>query len=249
MSMAVWHNRDRWLSLLEEVFDPSTVRRLESVGVAGGWQTLEVGAGRGSIASWLADRVGDDGRVVATDIDTSLLEERHDGRLEVLRHDVLLDDLAAGTFDLVHCRAVLVHLSNPVRALERMAGWLKPGGVLVAEEPWTDVARLSPDAAVAAAAEVLGGTLDGSFAGRLPLVLRELGLERVRVDAELRFFEGGTSEAAFYRRALEGACAQLVAAGRLEAAEVRELQSRFDDPAFCDCGWPRIAVMGWQPAA
>jgi SAM-dependent methyltransferase len=244
--MAVWHNRDEWLSLLEELFDPLSVRRLESVGVAPGWRVLEVGAGRGSVASWLATRVGEGGRVIATDIDTSLLEDRADSRLEVVRHDILLDDLPVGDFDLVHCRAVLVHLGDPRRALERMADWLKPGGVLVAEEPWTDVARLSPDPVVAEAAETLGETLDGSFARRLPLVLREIGLERVKADAELRFFEGGTSLAAFYRRALEGACTRLVAAGSLDAARVRELQRRFDDPAFRDCGWPHIGATGWK---
>lgn len=248
MSMAVWHDRDRWLSLLEELFDPLTVRRLEGVGVAPGWHALEVGAGRGSIASWLASRVGEGGRVVATDIDTSLLEERDHPNLEVVRHDVLVDDLPAEAFDLVHCRAVLVHLSDPRRALERMAVWLKAGGVLVAEEPWTDVARLAPDAVVAEAAEALGETLDGSFARRLPLVLSEIGLERVKADAELRFFEGGTSRAAFHGRALEGACTRLVAAGKLDAAQVRELQRRFDDPTFCDCGWPHIGVTGWKPA-
>jgi SAM-dependent methyltransferase len=245
--MAVRHNRDEWLSLLEELFDPLTVGRLETVGVAPGWRALEVGAGRGSIASWLATRVGDGGRVVATDIDTALLEDRNDPRLEVVRHDVLVDDLA-GDFDLVHCRAVLVHLSDPRLALERMASWLKPGGVLVAEEPWTDVARLAPDPAIAEAAEALGETLDGSFARRLPLVLREIGLERVEADAELRFFEGGTSRAAFYGRALEGAYTRLVAAGRIDAARVRELQGRFDDPAFRDCGWPHIGAVGWKPA-
>jgi SAM-dependent methyltransferase len=247
MSMAVWHDRDRWLSLLEELFDPLTVRRLEDAGVAPGWHTLEVGAGRGSIASWLASRVGEGGRVVATDIDTSLLEERDHPNLEVVRHDVLVDDLPAEAFDLVHCRAVLVHLSDPRRALERMAGWLKAGGVLVVEEPWTDVARLAPDPVIAEAAGALGETLDGGFARRLPLLLREIGLERVQADAELRFFEGGTSRAAFHGRALEGASTRLVAAGRLDAAQVRELQRRFDDPTFCDCGWPHIGVMGWKP--
>jgi SAM-dependent methyltransferase len=246
--MAVWHNRDEWLSLLEELFDPLTQRRLEGVGVAPGWHTLEIGAGRGSITSWLASRVGDGGRVVATDIDPSLLEERGDSRIEVLRHDVLVDDLPDAAFDLVHCRAVLVHLGDPRRALERMAGWLSPGGVLVAEEPWTDVARLAPDPVVAEAAEALGETLDGSFARRLPLVLEEIGLERVTADAELAFFEGGTSLAAFYRRALEGACTRLVAAGKLGAGRVRELQRRFDDPGFRDCGWPHIGAVGWKPA-
>jgi SAM-dependent methyltransferase len=248
MNTAVWHNRDEWLSLLEELFDPPTVERLQSVGVAPGWHALEVGAGRGSIAAWLADRVGPEGRAVATDLDVSLLETPNDSSLEVLRHDVLVDDFKAGSFDLVHCRAVLVHLSDPNRALERMARWLKPGGVLVAEEPWIDVARLAPDPVVARAAEAVGQSLDGGFARRLPLVLREVGLDRVQADSDLRFFDGGTKQAAFFRRVLEGACAELVASGELDADDVRRLHARFDDPDFCDCGWPRIGAIGWKPA-
>jgi ubiquinone/menaquinone biosynthesis C-methylase UbiE len=248
LSTSVFHDRERWLSLLEELQDPDTIRRLEGVGVAPGWRALEVGAGRGSIASWLADRVTEAGRVLATDIDTTLLEELGDDRIEVVRHDVLADDLPSESFDLVHCRALLVHLSDPERALERMAGWLKPGGVLVAEEPWTDVARLAPDPVVAKAAEALGQTLDGAFARRLPRVLRRIGLERIAADAELRFFDGGTDEAAFFRRVLEGASAKLVAAGALDAAAVRELRWRFDDPTVCECGWPRIGAVGWKPA-
>jgi ubiquinone/menaquinone biosynthesis C-methylase UbiE len=249
MSAAVWHDRNRWLSFLEELLDPATVRRLERVGVGSGWQTLEVGAGRGSIAVWLADRVGDQGRTVATDLDTSLLEELDDDRIEVVRHDVLLDDFPPASFDLVHCRAVLVHLSDPSGAVQRMASWLKTGGALVAEEPWTDVARLAPDPVVADAAGALGEMLDGAFARRLPQTLRQAGLERVEADAELRFFEGGTDSAAFFRKALEGACARLVAAGTLKAEEVRRLRNRFDDPSFCDCGWPRIGAIGWKPGA
>jgi ubiquinone/menaquinone biosynthesis C-methylase UbiE len=34
-----------------------------------GWRCLEVGAGRGSMAVWLAQRVGPSGHVVATDVD------------------------------------------------------------------------------------------------------------------------------------------------------------------------------------
>jgi SAM-dependent methyltransferase len=248
MSTAVWHNRDEWLSLLEELFDPPTVERLVSVGVAPGWHALEVGAGRGSIATWLAGRVGPAGRAVATDIDVGLLEAVNEPSLEVLRHDVLVDDFPPGSFDLVHCRAVLVHVGDPDRALDRMAGWLKPGGVLVAEEPWIEVARLAPDPVVARAVEALAETLDASFARRLPAALREAGLERVQADAELRFFEGGTKPAAFVRRVLEGACAPLVASGDLDPEDVRQLQSRFDDPGFCDCGWPRIGAVAWKPS-
>jgi len=240
----VFHDRDDWLSLLEGLFDPPTIERLERVGVAPGWHALEVGAGRGSVAAWLARRTGDGGRVVATDVDTTLLDGLPG--VEVLRHDVLADDFPAESFDLVHCRALLVHLADPDRAIARMAGWLKPGGVLVAEEPWTDVALLAPDSTVARAADGLAD-IDGSFARRLPQALRDAGLERVEAEAQLEFFEGGSRQAAFFRRVLEGAAVSLVASGKLDRDDVRRLRAGFDDPARLDCGWPRIGAIGWKP--
>lgn len=246
MNTAVFHDRDDWLSLLEELFDPPTIERLDRVGVSAGWQALEVGAGRGSIAAWLADRVGPEGRVVATDLDTALLDGRGHAGVEVLRHDVLTDDFPPASFDLVHCRAVLVHVEEPERAVERMTGWLKPGGVLVAEEPWTDVARLAPDPTEARAAGALKD-IDGAFARRLPQVLRDAGLEKVRAEARLEFFAGGSQEAAFFRRVLEGAAVSLVAAGDLAREDVRRMQARLGDPACSACGWPRIGASGWKP--
>src|ERR1700731_2841777 len=57
-------------SALAEIFDPGTIRHLVERGVDQGWHCLEVGSGNGSIAAWLGDRVGPNGRVLVTDIDT-----------------------------------------------------------------------------------------------------------------------------------------------------------------------------------
>jgi 2-polyprenyl-3-methyl-5-hydroxy-6-metoxy-1,4-benzoquinol methylase len=62
-------------SALANIFDPGTIRHLTEIGVDSGWHCLEIGAGGGSIATWLCDRVGGSGRVLATDIDTRFLEE------------------------------------------------------------------------------------------------------------------------------------------------------------------------------
>ena len=43
---------------LEATFDPATIGYLTSVGVTDGWACWEIGAGGGSIASWLAKRAG-----------------------------------------------------------------------------------------------------------------------------------------------------------------------------------------------
>ena len=47
---------DARLGLLEELFDPASRKRRDLV--QPGWRCLEVGAGRGSMAVWLAEQVG-----------------------------------------------------------------------------------------------------------------------------------------------------------------------------------------------
>lgn len=56
------------LRLVENIFDPCTIRHLEMIRVSEGWHCLEVGAGAGSVAQSLSSRVGLTGKVVATDI-------------------------------------------------------------------------------------------------------------------------------------------------------------------------------------
>ena len=54
------------LSYLERGLRSGNRPRLEKLGIAQGWTCLEIGAGSGSIAAWLSDRVGDNGAVVVT---------------------------------------------------------------------------------------------------------------------------------------------------------------------------------------
>jgi SAM-dependent methyltransferase len=119
------------LDTLEELFDPGTIRQLEARGVAPGWRCLEVGAGGGSIAAWLCDRVAPDGSVMATDLDTGWVAKLSRPNLEVRVHDLLDDDLPEGEFDLVHTRLLLAWLPDPRVGIERLIAALKPGGLLL----------------------------------------------------------------------------------------------------------------------
>src|SRR5918912_134340 len=76
-------------------------------GVSSGWSCLEVGAGAGSIARWLAHQVGPTGRIVATDIDTRFFADAAAINLEAWRHDISCDPLPYQNFDLVHVRWLL----------------------------------------------------------------------------------------------------------------------------------------------
>ena len=100
--------------------DPATIEYLGRIGVGPSWRCLEVGAGCGSIARWLSDRVGTGGHVVATDIHLSFLSVPESPQLEVRRHDITSDELETGAFDLVHARNLLTHVPRRVSALKKL---------------------------------------------------------------------------------------------------------------------------------
>jgi SAM-dependent methyltransferase len=122
------------LRLLEARYDPHTFRRLCTFGPLAGARCLEVGAGAGSVARWLAAQVGPAGQVVATDIDPRFLAGAGKTGVEVRRHDILADPLEPGRYDLVHCRALLFHLADPRQAVRNMAAAVRPGGWLLIED-------------------------------------------------------------------------------------------------------------------
>ena len=138
MSRYLFDNRrveagDRFAALAE-LFDPWTFAHLDALGLGAGGRCWEVGAGGVSVLRGLADRVGTGGRVLATDIDVSWIEPAAGGVLEVRRHDVVRDPPPAETFDVVHARLVLVHLTDRDRALQVMVDALRPGGWLLLED-------------------------------------------------------------------------------------------------------------------
>jgi protein-L-isoaspartate O-methyltransferase len=115
------------------MLDPITTRNLAALNLPAGARCWEIGAGGGSIATWLATTVGDTGHVYATDIDTTHLTGS--ANLTVEEHDIAAEHWPQqGPFDLIHARLVLLHLPQRRRVLTRLAAVLAPGGRLLLEE-------------------------------------------------------------------------------------------------------------------
>lgn len=123
------------LALMSKLLDEGERARIKGLGLRPGWRCFEVGCGNGSVSEWLAEQVAPDGHAVASDIDTQLVPNLQVPCLEVRRLDVLRDTIDPEAYDLVIARAVLHHLPEPHKALQRMATALKPGGVLLSIEP------------------------------------------------------------------------------------------------------------------
>lgn len=195
----------RRLRLLARSEDPGTIACLERIGVAPGWRCLEVGAGAGTIAQWLAERVGIDGRVVATDIDISVIESLRSPTLEMLRHDVTADELENGAYDLVHARQVLMHLPEREAVLEKLAAAVKPGGWLFVED--ADASTDGPDPTVPESMQslyrkviaeiyafVVSKGIEPTFGTRLFGLFGRLGFEEVRAEGRLPIHRGHPKE-------------------------------------------------------
>jgi SAM-dependent methyltransferase len=235
------------LEALEAVLDPGTIRHLEASGVRQGWRCLEVGAGGGSIAAWLGARVGSDGRVLATDLDTTVLQRISHANLDVRVHEVITDDLPHAELDLVHLRLLLAWLRDPHAALTKLVAALKPGGHLIAEEmDFVSVAadpRLDDetqrlfsrvfDAHLGVLAE--RNVFDHRYGRRVAGALEAAGLTGVDSEGRTAMWRGGEPGGIVVGLTFVQLREPMIAAGRVTAADI--------DGAIALCRDPRLTFM------
>jgi trans-aconitate methyltransferase len=243
-------DESRRLQLFEERLDPLTHRRLSRLGLGEGARCLEIGGGRGSVTRWLSDLVGPTGKVVATDLQVAFLESLHLENVEVLRHDILVDDFPPATFDLVHTRAVLMHVPVDLDLLSRMVSWLNPGGWLVLEEPDFGLRLSDHDPLWANHPQAWHKAFPNGSLSRGRSLLRQvqqLGLTDIGADAEVDIVQAGTAMAEFQRLSLEAIGPAAVRAGAKTPEESAALINRLTEPDFLACGFVHIGIWGRRP--
>ncbi|GAA0937840.1 methyltransferase domain-containing protein [Virgisporangium aurantiacum] len=194
------------LDCLSAILDQSTMELLAPL-VPLRARCLELGAGNGSIARWLGDIVGRNGRVVATDIKPELVraDVMSHPRVEVLQHDLRNHPLPTGPFDVVHARLLFAHLGDRDTLLPVVAEVLAPGGVLVIEEwggagpgqvlssPWPETAELYQRYQQALMAMFAAAGNDPTWSTRVHEVMTAAGLGDVRTTVRARSWSGGTA--------------------------------------------------------
>lgn len=244
-------DESRRLQLLEQRLDPLTKRRIGRLGVGRGERCLEIGGGRGSVTVWLSELVGPDGHVTATDLQTDFLGGIEAPNVEVLRHDVLTDSFPEDSFDLIHTRAVLMHLPDDPSLLPRIASWLAPGGWLILEEPDFGMWAGDADPVWSLHPEAARSTFAGISLSKGRSLLREvaqLGLVDIGADGEIDIIQPGTPLAEFYRLSMAATGPPAVAAAALRPEQAAELVDRPTQADFLSCGFVHIGVWGRRAA-
>jgi SAM-dependent methyltransferase len=215
--------------LPEELADPTSVRRLEATGVGEGWRCLEVGAGRGSVAHWLANRVGPSGSV------------------EVVSDDLLELELPEESLDLVHARCVLMHVPDRQRALQRMVSWLRPGGWLVVEELDWMAALNDPDADRVALFRAFRDALPSiDFECGRALIgdLSSAGLIDTTADLRVDVIEGATALARWEQLSVQALSDEALSAGTATVDEIDAHLARLEDPNYRGLGFTWVGACG-----
>lgn len=246
------------LSILERTLDPITTGHLERLAFSGGpppRRCLEMGAGGGSIARWLGEHVDPDGIVVAADVDTEFLVDLP-STVQVRRFDIATDTLEPLHYDLVHCRLMLLHVADPVGALQKLADSVAPGGLLLVEEwdyattqayqadhPLSDVVNRVNDA-------LFGLTLSmgiNVWLGReLPDMVEATGLREVDHMGSLKVARG-TPEPTMQKASAALLRPALLQRQLVAEPEIDDWFRALSDPTFRMIDYTTISAWGRRP--
>jgi SAM-dependent methyltransferase len=227
---------DERLTLMSRMLDPQMFFRIEQAGIAPGWRCLEVGAGNGSVSAWLAATVGPSGHVVASDIDTRFLDRLNIPNLEVRRLDVTRDPLGDG-YDLVCCRALLHHVPERIDVLGRLAAAVKPGGVLLIEEPDFHPVLATDSPAMrnfwlGFLAWAANQGIDYFIGRRVAGLMAARGFVEIAAEAETILYNGGSLPARYLKLTMAELEKPLLASGLIAPANWDAAMALFDNVAF-----------------
>lgn len=101
----------------------------------------DLGCGAGDVLSLLAARVGQSGEVIGVDKDPAALKWASShitslgfSNVQLVQAEVNKLPLGLGQFDLTYCRALLIHMSDPVAMVKQMVALTRAGEVIAAQD-------------------------------------------------------------------------------------------------------------------
>lgn len=126
---------EEWEKRLNRLQPPDKI--MDAIGLKPGMIVGEIGAGSGRLTVWLADRVGDTGKIYANDIDKHALEHLKErcikdnlNNVETIVGEIEDPLLPENTLDIAFMINVYHHLDSPVALVRNIIPSLKPAGIL-----------------------------------------------------------------------------------------------------------------------
>ena len=177
---------------------PATEKMLDLAGIVSGSRVLDIGCGAGEQTIIAAQRVGESGHVLATDIAASMIADTEKNVAEAGLRNVSTrvcsaEALADGgeVFDVAISRFVLMLIPDPVAVARAVLAVLRPGGTFAAmvhgDPEKNPLNTLSTDILARHGGKMINMNKPGFFAladpARLGAVLRTAGFVDVAVSS------------------------------------------------------------------
>jgi SAM-dependent methyltransferase len=230
-----------------EELTPDSRPLLDRAGLRPGHSVIDLGCGPRGILDLLAERVSPGGRVVGVDADpahTAMAAKFAATRgltgVEVIAADARHTGLPSGSFDLVHCRTLLINLPEPAQVVAEMVRLARPGGQVVAMEPDGEYALCyPPHPAFTRLCEIFPVVFgrngaDPHIGRRVPELFRHAGLHDVAVEATARVYPLGHSRRTLRMDLVRAMRPHVLELGLASEAELDELdaaaRAHLDDP-------------------
>lgn len=182
----------RRLYVLHQLCAPAGERLLRNAGLQIGDRIADFGCGIGATTRMMAELTGPSGEVTGIDISAAQLDQAARAcsdfaNVSLLEANAAETRLSAGSFDVVYCRFLLLHMPDPSACLREMKRVLKPGGALVVEDADLTTAHSIPASALDSFSDLFGRLgaargLDYALAGRLHRMVRDAGFPRVSAE-------------------------------------------------------------------
>ena len=243
------------LDLMSKILDPWTRGYLAALGVAEGWQCLELGPGNGSISEWLCASVAPSGGVTAIDVNPGLLELIPAQNLSVRQLDIRTGELPTNAYDLVSCRALLHQIAEYAPdVLTKMAAAVKPGGWLLVQEPDFHLAPITePDAWASTWKGLIewghSNGIDWLIGRKLPSMVQGLGLGHPEAKTDVQNIRGRDRGALYFQLFFAEVRDRVIEAGQLDATTIDSASALLDDPSYWTQCWMMTAVWARKPLA
>lgn len=243
---------------LEALLDGPTTDLLSTTRPRPGWRCLEVGAGGGSVARWMAQRTAPGGEVVAVDLTT----ERLGGIPGVTahQHDITEGLPVDGPFDLIHARLVMLHLPQRLEVLDQLVDALAPGGWLLIGDFGPRPPRAIPtegprDADLFDRLMEIGHRVFATSSGQSPMWALEVadhmatrGLVDIQSRKHSQIVTGNDLAARYLHTLATEIQPQLLAAG-LSQEELDRCGAALMDPRFRAWFYQFVSSLGRAPTA
>ena len=230
-----------------EELAPESAWLFDQIGVREGWQVVEIGCGPQGCLGLLAARVGASGRVVGVERSAEQVEtarqfvaRNHLPNVDVLAVDGRATGLRTGAFDLATARLVLVNVPEPEQIVAELVRLVRPGGFVALHEPDSSTQRCDPPhpaqtrlLALLDRYAAMNG-IDRAIGLRTPRLLREAGLQDVRVNPVVHVYPLEHGRRMLVLDFVANARARLLEQGLIDAGELdtltAALRRHLEDP-------------------